>query len=506
MKKIKPAEKKKQSAASAARHPFFHIKRDDLKKYSLLLVFTFLLDATVIWNKPLTLEFVTGISLIVGLLLVIMYKDFIRYRPEIKKDYKILLLIGILLSGNLIIGRSFYYVIEGFTIWIGTVDPNLFVYAIPLASGSMLAALLVDIHTAIVFTVITSLMAGLWLNSPLYSIYVFSSGLTASFGVIRCKKRSAIWRAGLAVSLICMLTSLIITLYKGDIMTVSPLVAGGSALLNGFIVVILVSAFLPLFEYFFKLTTDISLLELVDLNQPLMRELLVEAPGTYHHSIIVGNLAETAAEAVGVNPLLARVSAYYHDIGKIKMPDYFIENQIASVSKHDPLAPRMSSLILLSHVKEGVELAKKHKLPQVIIDIIQQHHGTSVQTFFYQKAKERQNSVTPLTEEDFRYPGPKPQSRVAAIVLMADAVEAASRVLTDTSPARVSLLVDRIINHCFIDGQLDNCELTLKDIREIRTNFVYLLTSMYHKRVNYPGFEIEHEDTHKKPAKASVTE
>jgi putative nucleotidyltransferase with HDIG domain len=503
MKKNKPVEKKKHSVTS---HPFFRVNREDLKKFSLLLFFTILLDATVIWNKPFNLETVTGISFIVGLLLVIMYKDFIRYRPEIKKDYKMLLLIGILLSGNLIIGRSFYFVIEGFTKWIGTVDPYLLVYAVPLATGSMLAALLIDIHTAIVFTVITSLIAGLWLNSPLYAIYVFASGLTASFGVIRCKKRSAIWRAGFSVSLICMFTALVIALFKGEIITVSPLVAGGSALLNGIIVVTLVSALLPLLEYFFKLTTDISLLELVDLNQPLMRELLVEAPGSYHHSIIVGNLAETAAEAVGVNPLLARVSAYYHDIGKIKMPDYFIENQIASVSKHDPLAPRMSSLILLSHVKEGVELAKKYKLPQVIIDIIQQHHGTSVQTFFYQKAKEQQDSVTPLTEEDFRYPGPKPQTRVAALVLMADAVEAASRVLTDTSPARVSMLVDRIINHCFIDGQLDNCELTLKDIREIRSNFVYLLTSMYHKRINYPGFEIEHEDTHKKPAKASVPE
>jgi putative nucleotidyltransferase with HDIG domain len=202
--------------------------------------------------------------------------------------------------------------------------------------------------------------------------------------------------------------------------------------------------------------------------------------------------------------LLARVSAYYHDIGKIKMPDYFIENQIASVSRHDNLAPRMSSLILLSHVKEGVELAKKHNLPPIIIDIIQQHHGTSIQTFFYQKAKEQQDNVTPLREEDFRYPGPKPQTRVAALVLMADAVEAASRVLTDTSPARVSLLVDRIINHCIIDGQLDNCELTLKDLREIKTHFVYLLTSMYHKRINYPGFDIEHEHIDKKPAKAST--
>jgi putative nucleotidyltransferase with HDIG domain len=308
------------------------------------------------------------------------------------------------------------------------------------------------------------------------------------------------------MSLVCLLTALTITLFKNELISIAPLVAGAAALLNGIIVVTLVSALLPLFEYVFKMTTDISLLELLDLNQPLMRELLVEAPGTYHHSIIVGNLTESAAEAVGVNPLLARVSAYYHDIGKIKMPDYFIENQIATLSKHDKLAPRMSSLILLSHVKEGVELAKQHNLPQVVIDIIQQHHGTSVQTFFFQKAKEHNETIKPLTEEDFRYPGPKPQSRVAALVMMADAVEAASRVLTDTSPARVSMLVDKIINHCFIDGQLDNCELTLKDIREIRSNFVYLLTSMYHKRINYPGFDMEHENTHQKPTAASIPE
>ncbi len=497
MKKNKPVDKQNK---------FFQINRDSLKKYSLLALFTALLDIAVIWDSKFSLEKITGISLIIALLLMIMFKDFLRYKPEIKKNHKMLLLIGTLLSGNLLIGHTFYYVLEGFTKWIGTVDPNLLVYAIPLATGSMLTALLIDIHTAIVFTVITSLIAGLWLNSPLYSIFVFASGLTASFGVIRCRKRSAIWRAGFTMSLVCLFTALIITLFKSQLISISPLVAGTSALLNGIIVVTLVSALLPLFEYVFKMTTDISLLELLDLNQPLMRELLVEAPGTYHHSIIVGNLTESAAEEVGVNPLLARVSAYYHDIGKIKMPDYFIENQIATLSKHDKLAPRMSSLILLSHVKEGVELAKKHNLPPVVIDIIQQHHGTSVQTFFYQKAKEQNDTIKPLSEEDFRYPGPKPQSRVAALVLMADAVEAASRVLTDTSPARVSMLVDRIINHCFIDGQLDNCELTLKDIREIRSNFVYLLTSMYHKRINYPGFDMEHENTHQKQTAASIPE
>jgi putative nucleotidyltransferase with HDIG domain len=481
----------------------FKLDKNQSVRLLLLAVFSAVMSATMVWGMHLPATTVIGTFFIVVLLLLILYKDFLRYKPEIKENSRLLFLIGILLCGNFIIGRTFHYVSEGFTTWLGTVDPFLPVYAVPLATGAMLAALLIDIHTAIVFTVITSLIAGVWLNSPLYAIYVFASGLTAAFGVIRCKKRSSIWKAGLTVGAVSMFTALAITLIRGQIVSLEPIMAVGFALLNGIIVITLVSALLPLFEYSFNLTTDISLLELLDLNQPLMRELLIEAPGTYHHSIIVGNLAEAAAEAVGVNPLLARVSAYYHDIGKVKMPEYFIENQIATVSKHDKLAPRMSSLILLSHVKEGVELARQHKIPEVIVDIIQQHHGTSVQTFFYQKAKEQQDNLAPLTEEDFRYPGPKPQSRVAALVLMADAVEAASRVLTDTSPARVSMLVDRIVNHCFIDGQLDNCELTLKDIREIRTHFVYLLTSMYHKRIKYPGFDIEHEDTHQKPAKVS---
>ncbi len=483
---------------------FLQFDKNILFKVSLLIIFTAVLNVALLWGQAIPVESIAGSFLISALLLLILYKDFIRYKPQIKHDYKLLILIGILLSGNLIIGRAFFYVLQGFSKFLGTFDPYLIIYAVPLAVGSMLAALLIDIHTAIVFTVITSLLAGLWLNDPLYSIFIFASGLTSAFGVIRCKKRSAIWRAGFYVSLVSVSTALVISLFREQLFTTNSLIAAGFALSNGIIVATLVSALLPLFEYIFKLTTDISLLELLDLNQPLMRELLVEAPGTYHHSIIVGSLAEAAAEAVGVNPLLARVSAYYHDIGKIKMPDYFVENQVVSVSKHEKLTPRMSSLILLSHVKEGVELAKKHKLPQVVIDIIQQHHGTSVQTFFYQKAKEQHDSLTLIIEEDFRYPGPKPQNRVAALVLMADAVEAASRVLSDTSPSRVSLMVDKIINHCFIDGQLDNCELTFKDIREIKTHFVYLLSSMYHKRISYPGFDVENENTHKKPAKAQA--
>ena len=483
---------------------FFHFDKNLLLKISLLIVFTAVLNIALVWGQTIPVKSIAGAFLITALLLLILYKDFIRYQPQIKHDYKLLILIGTLLSSNLIIGRSFFYVFQSFTRLTGTFDSFLTIYAVPFAMGSMLAALLIDIHIAIVFTVITSLLAGLWLNDPLYSIFIFATGLTGAFGVIRCKKRSAIWRGGFYISLVSISTALVISLFREQLLAIDIIIVAGSAFSNGIIVATLVSALLPLFEYLFKITTDIKLLELLDLNQPLMRELLVEAPGTYHHSIIVGSLAEAAAEAVGVNPLLARVSAYYHDIGKVKMPDYFIENQIASISKHEKITPRMSSLILLSHVKEGVELAKKHKLPQSVIDIIQQHHGTSVQTFFYQKAKEHHDNLTPIIEEDFRYPGPKPQTRVAALVLMADAVEAASRVLSDTSPARVSLLVEKIINHCFIDGQLDNCELTFKDIREIKTHFVYLLSSMYHKRINYPGFEVENENTYKKSAKAQI--
>lgn len=474
-------------------------------KVSMLILFAVIMGISIVWGRGLPSEAAIGTFFIIGLLLIILYKDLMRYKPSIYKNYTLMLLIGILLSGNLIIGRIFYYILEGFTTWLGNIDPQLLIYAIPLATGSMLAALLIDIHTAIVFSVITSLLAGIWIGNPFYSIFNFAAGLTATFGVIRCKKRSAIWRAGFFVGLVCVFTSLTIRFLQGQLLTIDTPIVLGFAFFNGLIVATLVSASLPLLEYLFKLTTDISLLELLDLNQPLMRNLLVEAPGTYHHSIIVGNLVESAAEAVGVNPLLGRVSAYYHDIGKIKMPQYFIENQRMPISQHDKLAPRMSSLILISHVKEGVELAKQHKLPESIIDIIQQHHGTSVITYFYQKAKEHQgDTVSPPVEDDFRYPGPKPQSRVAALVLMADTVEAASRVLTDPTPTRVSALVDRIVNHSFIDGQLDDCELTLKDLREIKSHFVYLLTSMFHKRIDYPGFEIKDDNTDKEPTKTQT--
>jgi putative nucleotidyltransferase with HDIG domain len=217
---------------------------------------------------------------------------------------------------------------------------------------------------------------------------------------------------------------------------------------------------------------------------------MVQAPGTYHHSVIVSNMVEASAEAVNANPLLAKVAAYYHDIGKIKKPLYFIENQLGEENKHEKLAPSMSALILISHVKDGVELARKHKLGAEIADIIPQHHGTKLITYFYQKAKEQTekkgDKSSQVREEVFRYPGPKPQTKEAGLVMLADVVEAASRTLVNPTAARIQGVVQKMINNLFSDGQLEDCELTLKDLHEIAKSFNKTLSGIFHQRVEYP--------------------
>jgi putative nucleotidyltransferase with HDIG domain len=247
---------------------------------------------------------------------------------------------------------------------------------------------------------------------------------------------------------------------------------------------------LPLVEMSFGYTTDIKLLELANLEQPLLRELMVQAPGTYHHSVIVSNMVEASAKSINANPVLAKVAAYYHDIGKAKKPLYFVENQMDCENRHEKLAPSLSSLILISHLKDGIELAKEHKLGKEIIDITRQHHGTSLITFFYEKAKEqaekRGGKSIQIKEEDFRYPGPKPQTKEAGLVMLADVVEAASRTLVNPTPARIQGMVHKIINKVFSDGQLDECELTLKDINEIAKSFNKTLSGIFHHRIEYP--------------------
>jgi len=446
-------------------------------------------------------EEIAGGFFIACLLIFILYRDIMRYKPAYIKKYDMLVLLGLMLISTLLIGRLFGYVLMSLSKGLEIQYPESSIFGLPIPAGAMLVSLLFDFHTAIIFSFTVSLLTGIWLHDATYAIFAFVGSITAAFSVIRCKKRTELLKGGSYVITINIITVIIILLFKGELLTIKTPPSVMFAILGGIGVTAIVSLLLPLLEYAFKITTDIKLLEYLDLNQPLMKNLMITAPGTYHHCVIVGNLVESAAEAVGANPLLARVSAYYHDIGKIKMPDYFIENQSGSVSKHEKLTPHMSSMIIVNHVKEGVELAKQYKLPEPVIDIIQQHHGTMLVSYFYQKAKDKKEDISPA-EEDYRYPGPKPQTRVAALIMMADAVEAASKVLNDPTPARISSLVDRVINHIFLEGQLDECQLTLKDIHEIKKRFSYILTAIFHKRIDYPGFDFSDEGLYKESSKA----
>jgi putative nucleotidyltransferase with HDIG domain len=257
--------------------------------------------------------------------------------------------------------------------------------------------------------------------------------------------------------------------------------------LSGLIASLLASALIPLLESLFNATTDVALMELANLNHPLLKEMIVKAPGTYHHSLVVGSMVESAAEEIGANPLLAKVMSYYHDIGKTEPAQYFIENQKTGQNPHDHLSPHMSKTILIAHVKDGVELGLEHKLGKPIIDGIVQHHGTTLIQFFYNRAIENQDEeIDEVQEEDFRYPGPRPQFREAALIMLADSIEAASRSLDEPTPMRLQNIVKNIIQRKFMDGQLEECNLTLKDLSIIEDAFIRVLLGIYHQRIDYP--------------------
>lgn len=258
----------------------------------------------------------------------------------------------------------------------------------------------------------------------------------------------------------------------------------------GFSSVLLVTLLLPLLESLFSVTTDITLLELADLNRPILRKLMLDAPGTYHHSLVVGSLSEAAAEAVGGNPLLSRVSAYYHDIGKIDKAEYYVENQSSARSRHEKLSPTMSCLIIEAHVREGADIARREKLPKAILNGVLEHHGTTLMTFFYHKAHQADPDVE---ERDFRYPGPKPRSKETAVLMLADAVEAAARSLTEPTPSRIRGVVTRILDARVEDGQLDECPITFEDLAKIRESFIPILTALFHARVHYPSAPVSEE-------------
>jgi len=355
-------------------------------------------------------------------------------------------------------------------------------YLFPLAAFAMLVTLLYrDLELSLIFTVALSIFVGMIYGGSLFlATMLMVGGVVASLFVWQARRRSKIITAGFFVGVVQMLfvwTAYHFGFYQSFFMF---------PFLNGLISAFLVAGLLPVFEFLFKVVTNISLLELADFNHPLLKRLVLEAPGTYHHSLMVGNLAEIASEVVGANSLLSRVGAYYHDIGKLDKPEYFSENQDKYSSKHDHLSASMSKLVIMDHVKMGIELAKSNRLNDAITDFITQHHGTSLVYFFYRRALEATEDSQDVHEEVFRYPGPKPQTKETAIVLLADSVEAACRALEEPTAERISDMVRRIINNKFIDGQLDACDLTLRDLDKISTTFIHILAGFYHSRVDYP--------------------
>ncbi len=362
-------------------------------------------------------------------------------------------------------------------------------YYIPVAGMVMLTMLLFN-ETQVSFQMafLSSTIVTLILGSGLDTFLTFFLGsLMGIYAVREARTRGQLMKTAVFVALIHMVSLFLFhphpgTWWRGPFFRemLYPL------LLNGLLSTILVVVTLKIFEYLFGVITNFSLLELSDFNQPLLKRLILEAPGTYHHSLVVSNLAETAADSIGANALLTRVGAYYHDIGKVIKPEYFTENQLVGGNKHDYIEPSMSRLIILNHVKEGIELGRKYRLNPLIIEFIPQHHGTSLMHYFYQKALEETKEGEPVSDLNFRYPGPKPQTKETAITLLADSVEGATRSLKDFSSTKIAETVRKVINNRFIDGQLDECNLTLKEINQISETFIRILTAMYHGRIKYP--------------------
>ncbi|WP_303720422.1 HD family phosphohydrolase [Malonomonas rubra] len=437
-------------------------------------------------NRSLPTAF--GMLVCISLLIYIGYSyaqgNIRKFRP----DSRDLLFLAMSLLALFILIKVSIFIATALGNTFAYIDSSAYYYAIPFAIGAMLVRIVLNAETALLFSVCCSLLVGvLFGNSLSMALLALTSSMVGAHGVQHCQERSTIYWSGMWVGFANAAVLIGIHFLAGNGLELQLLWKICFGLFGGLLSSVFVTGTIPLVEAIFKYTTDIKLLELANMNSPILRQLMVEAPGTYHHSVLVGNLVEAAAESIHANPLLARVSAYYHDIGKIKKPLYFIENGGRQRNKHDKLAPSMSALILMSHLKDGVEMAKEHKLGPELVDIIQQHHGTSLIKFFYDRAKNLAEADMPQPDErDYRYPGPKPQTREAALIMLADAIEAASRTLQEPTPARIQGMVQKLINNIFIDGQLDECELTLKDLHLIAKSFNRVLAGSFHHRVDYP--------------------
>lgn len=394
----------------------------------------------------------------------------------------------------------------------GHLDMQLVPLLIPYALAPLVFSVLLGRHLGLFGAVLVSLWGAFLMPSvdAVFLVVSLISGVVAVLCTLQVRRRSQLVRAGFYVGLSVWLLSAIFGIILPQLfssITTANFPMAGWQTLGAFGVgmgtAVLVSGILPVLEHVFGITTDISWLEAADLNHPLLKRMTLEAPGTYHHSLAVANLAEAGAEAIGANPTICRVCAYFHDIGKLVKPEYFTENMACGVNPHDDLAPTMSALIIISHVKEGVDLALKNRLNDRVVDVIREHHGDSLVRYFHQRALQqaedvrlggkimnlRADNIPAVREEVFRYPGPRPQTSESGIICLADAVESASRCLKGPTAQRIEDLVDEVIERKMDEGLLDECPLTLADIKKLAASFRFTLLNMMHSRIAYPQDE-----------------
>ncbi len=364
-----------------------------------------------------------------------------------------------------------------------------FAASLPMAGAAGILALFFSKRLCIFVSLILSFLAANMVYGGIgIFCYYFVGGMISIYLMKRSETRPQVMR-----SVLPLFASLCIMWGSLNLMDLSDPAVTGTGLafvaLSAFLSLLAVVGIAPIMELIFGYTSRFRLMELLNLEQPLLQELMVKAPGTYHHSLIVSNMVEAGARAIGANPLLAKVAALYHDIGKLKSPHYFIENISCKENRHNKLAPSMSALILIAHVKKGVELAREHRLGQQITDLIGQHHGTTLIAYFHHKAKELAEAKgdDPIREEDYRYPGPKPQTKEAGLILLADAIEASSRTLVDPTPSRIKGHIQNIVRKIHDEGELDDCQLTLKDLTLLSDTFQRILTGIFHQRIEYPS-------------------
>lgn len=418
-----------------------------------------------------------------------------KYNRTIYNSRRDLFLICLIVTIILILARYLYPFYEGLVI--------------PVFVGTLLLSILLNVEVAVIINCVLAISISVMTQGEYKFLYMgLICGSISAFLVSRANQRSRLSMNGVLLGLINVVFIVCVNfIVKSDLKNI--LTESLVVFLNGMVSMVLTIGLLPLFESVFDIVTPLKLLEISNPNHPLLKRLLIEAPGTYHHSLMVGNLAENATEDLGGNALLARAGAYFHDVGKLKRPDLFKENQLAD-NPHDRMAPNLSTLIITSHTKDGLEIASKHKLPQAVKDIIKQHHGTTLVAYFYHKATKTENSN--VKQEDFRYEGPKPQTKEAAVVMLADTVEAAVRSMTDRTEAKIETLIRKLIKDKLDDGQLNNCQLTLNDLDKIADSFMRVLSGYFHAREQYPEIKeiingegrLEHpaqEESRKEPQK-----